>query len=83
MLRIVLIRRSGDSERTSASTNGLRPRCIAGPKYLRKLEDRSKIGNHLVERSESKDQSRGRRYGGRMSEDTGSEVRDVGGSEMT
>jgi hypothetical protein len=38
LLRIVLIRRIGDSERTSASTNGLRPRCIAGPKYLQKSE---------------------------------------------
>jgi hypothetical protein len=48
MLCIVLIRRSGGSERTLASTNGLRPRCIAGPKYLRKSEDRSKVGNDLV-----------------------------------
>jgi hypothetical protein len=56
LLRIVLIRRSGDSERTSASTNGLRPRsrCIAGPKYLQKSEDRSNVRRDLVERPESK-----------------------------
>jgi hypothetical protein len=53
LLRIVLIWSSGDSERTSASTNGLRPRCISGPRYLRKLEEPSNIGNDLVERSES------------------------------
>jgi hypothetical protein len=58
LLRIVLIRRSGDSERTLASTNGLRPRCIAGPKYLRKTEERSKVGNDLVKRSESKSEVR-------------------------
>jgi hypothetical protein len=64
VLRIVLIRRSGDSERTSASTNGLRPRCIAGPKYLRKSEDRSKVGNDLVERPESKLEIRKSEVGG-------------------
>jgi hypothetical protein len=64
MLRIVLIRRSGDSERTSASTNGLRPRCIAGPKYLWKSEDRSKVGKDLVERSESKSEVRKSEVGG-------------------
>jgi hypothetical protein len=75
VLHIVLIRRSRDSERTSASTNGLRPRCIAGPKYLRKLEDWSNVG-----KTWSKDQSRSRRCGSRRSEDTGLEVRDVGES---
>jgi hypothetical protein len=60
----------------SASTNGLRPRCIAGPKYLRKSEDRSNVRNTW-----SKDQSRSRRLGSRKSEDTGSEVQDVGESE--
>ena len=78
MLRIVLIRRSGDSERTSASTNGLRPRCIAGLKYLRKSEDRSNVG-----KTWSKDQSRSWRCGSRRLEDTGSEVQDVGESEKT
>jgi hypothetical protein len=52
MLRIILIRRIGETERTSASTNGLRPRCIAGPKYLQKSEDRSNVG-----KTWSKDQS--------------------------
>jgi hypothetical protein len=69
MLRIILIRRSGDSERTLASTNGLRPRCIAGPKYLRKLEDRSNVGKDLVKRLESRSEMRklevrGHRVGG-------------------
>jgi hypothetical protein len=64
VLRIVLIRRIRDSERTSASTNGLRPRCIAGPKYLRKSEDRSKVGNDFVERSESKSEVRKSEVGG-------------------
>jgi hypothetical protein len=64
LLRIVLIRRSRDSERTLASTNGLHPRCIDGPKYLRKSEDRSKVGNDLVERSESKSEVRKSEVGG-------------------
>ena len=76
LLCIILIQRIGDSERTSASTNGLRPRCIAGPKYLRKLESQSN-----VRKTWSKDQSRSRRYGSQRSEDTGSEVWDVGESE--
>jgi hypothetical protein len=69
LLHIVLIRRIGDSERTLASTNGLRSRCIAGPKYLQKSEDRSNVGKDLVERSELKSEIwksevRGHRVGG-------------------
>jgi hypothetical protein len=69
LLHIVLIQRSGDSERTSASTNGLHPRCIAGPKYLRKSEDQSNVGKDLVERPElkldvRKSEVRGHRVGG-------------------
>jgi hypothetical protein len=64
MLRIVLIQRSGDSERMSASTNGLHPQCIAGPKYLQKSEDRSKVRNDLVEISGSRLEVRKLEVGG-------------------
>jgi hypothetical protein len=76
LLRIVLIRRIGESERTSASTNGLCPQCIAGLKYLQKSEDRSNL-----RKTWSKYQSRSRRYGSQRSEDRESEVQDVGMSE--
>jgi hypothetical protein len=77
LLCIILIRRSGDSERTSASTNGLRPRCI-----VLSICGSWKIGVRS-EVTWSENQSRSQRYGCQRSEDTGSEVQDVGESEKT